>query len=188
MKPWWEMRVLIGLALALIGAVGLAVLAYVARTGATAPDGTPLWVDVIMGGALWGLLVFLWFGIVMHDRTERRIVATGDRGVGLIVARHDGGWAMHGRATLAVLLTYRGRTQRRVFWTHDRQWLRPGMLVELIADPKDPGHFLLRAGLNDYISTLDGHGEAGLFDSINSSAYQSDGRSSNEQNMTGGRS
>ena len=58
MKRWWEMRVLLGLAMAVVGAVGLAVLAYVGRTGATLPDGTPLLHTVISGPFYGGYLSF----------------------------------------------------------------------------------------------------------------------------------
>lgn len=139
--------VMLGLGLSGMGGL-IGLIQHGARTG----DGSQWWRAALTLGLIVLVVGVVYYVDLVEKRDERRILATGARGLGRVIARQDYGWR-GSESSVTVVWTYNGHPYETVFFFSYRTWLQPGIQVELIADPAEAGHLLLRVGRDEYISS-----------------------------------
>jgi hypothetical protein len=137
------------------GMLGVAAMISIIQGGARPGDGSQWWRAAVSLGLVVLVLGALYYVDRAMKRDERRILATGARGFGRVIARKDHHFVYGWKSSLTVVWTYNGHPRETMFLVRYKEWLKPGIQVELIADPAEAGHLLLRVGRDEYISSQD---------------------------------
>lgn len=147
-------RLMLGLTIALIFAMGLVNLVPGLSKEAERATGSMRW--VLIAASLGILLLVAVLAYCLHlagTRNRRRIITTGARVLGRCRARYEGVSGSHASGdTIIVVYFYNGLLKEQMFSTRYSQWIQPGVVVELAVDMADPEKILLRTGPDAYLA------------------------------------